>query len=95
MPINLQVFTKCQSSALLLRDWKTNSVTVCPHGLGDVTGRCGVFLGLVSALLYMVAVVLCVHIPGLFSFYYCSICKAIQHLKRKIKNWLCNSYSNR
>lgn len=43
MPINLQVFTKCQSSALLLRDWKTNSVTVCPHGPGDVTGRCGVF----------------------------------------------------
>lgn len=42
------------------------------------------FLGLVSALLYMVAVMLCVHIPGLFSFYYCSICKAIQHLKRNV-----------
>lgn len=57
----------------------------CVHmGWEMSLGGAEFFLGLVSALLYMVAVMLCVHIPGLFSFYYCSICKAIQHLKRNV-----------
>ena len=43
VPVSLQTFTKCQSSGLLLTDWKTNLVIVWPHGPEAVTGRFGVF----------------------------------------------------